>query len=311
LAKETVMNGANTRARALRVVLAHAVLFAACAARPEGGGKRGAETRPAATAARSATGAGRYARVNGLAIYYEVHGTARGDEPPLVLLHGGGSSIDTSFGKVLPALARHRRVIAFDQQGHGRTADVDRPFSFEQSADDAAALLKHLGVARADFMGYSNGGMIAMQVAVRHPRVVRRLVLTSTPFRRDGMVDGFWESMERATLRSMPAELREAYLRVAPDPEKLQSFHDKSVQRMLAFRDVSPDVVRAIAAPTLVMNGDADVVKPEHALALFRLLPHAQLAILPGTDHMRLVGRADWLVSMVEEFLDGPEPGAR
>jgi pimeloyl-ACP methyl ester carboxylesterase len=151
------------------------------------------------------------APVNGLKMYYEIHGTANGNTPPLVLLHGGGSTIETSFGKVLPALAKTRQVIAFDQQGHGRTADiVDRPFTFEQSADDTAGLLRHLKIGKADFFGYSNGGHI---------------------------------------------------------------------------------------------------VRPEHAVEMFRLLPHAQLAVLPGTDHMTLVNRADsaeWQVSMIEAFLEAP-----
>src|SRR5262245_6839298 len=119
---------------------------------------------------------GRYASVNGLRMYYEIHGVAN-DRTPLVLLHGGGSTIDTSFGNVLPALARTRRVIAFEQQGHGHTADVDRPFSFEQSAEDTAALLKSLKIERADFFGYSNGGNIALLMGIRHPEMVRKLVV--------------------------------------------------------------------------------------------------------------------------------------
>lgn len=253
-------------------------------------------------------GQGHYAPVNGLRLYYEVHGTPRAGQPPLVLLHGGGSSIDSNFAKILPALARGRQVIAFDQQGHGRTADVDRPFSFEQSADDAAALLAHLGVARADLLGFSNGASIALQVAIRHPRLVRRLVVASVMFRRDGFAPGFWEGMAHASLQSMPAELREAYLKVAPYPENLQSFHDKSVKRMLAFRDWPPEVIRGIEAPTLVMNGDADVIRPEHAVELFRLLPHGQLAVLPATDHANIVAHADWRVAMIEAFLDAPSP---
>jgi pimeloyl-ACP methyl ester carboxylesterase len=249
--------------------------------------------------------------VNGLRLYYEVHGQPRPGTPPLVLLHGGGSTIDTSFSRLLPALARHRQVIAFDQQGHGRTADVDRPFSFEQSADDTAALLTHLGIERADLLGFSNGASIALQVAIRHPRLVRKLVVASVMFRRDGLVAGFWEGMAHATLESMPLELRQAYLKVAPNPERLLSFHQKSLRRMLEFRDWPPELVRGIEAPTLVMCGDADVIRPEHAVELFRLLPHAQLAVLPGTDHATIVGPADWRVGMVETFLDGPPPTAR
>jgi pimeloyl-ACP methyl ester carboxylesterase len=251
---------------------------------------------------------GRYAAVNGLDVYYEIHGPAEGETPPLVLLHGGGSTIDTSFGEVLPSLAKTRRIVAFEQQGHGHTADVDRPFSFTQSADDAAALLRHLGIERADFFGYSNGGNIALQIALRHSDLVRRLVIASAFYRRDGLHPELWESMEQATLESMPAELRQAYLETSPHPERLPLFHDKCARRMLEFEDWPPEVLRSIAAPTLVLVADGDVVRPEHAVEMFRLLPQAQLAVLPGTDHMTIVKRADWLVSMMEAFLDAPVP---
>jgi pimeloyl-ACP methyl ester carboxylesterase len=197
-------------------------------------------------AATMAAGAHGYAPVNGLEMYYEIHGPAEGT--PLVLLHGGGSTIETSFGALLPALARTRRVIAVEQQGHGHTADVERPFSFEQSADDTAALLHHLGVARADFFGYSNGGSIALKIAMRHPKLVRRIVAQSAMYKRDGFPASFWESMAHASLDSMPAELKE--------------------------------------------------------------VPHAQLAVLPGTDHMTIIKRAPWVVSMIEEFLGAPLAGS-
>ena len=245
-----------------------------------------------------------YAPVNGLNLYYEVYGAG----PPLLLLHGGGSTIDTSFGHVLDSFAKARRVIAFEQQGHGHTADVDRPFSFEQSADDAAALLGYLKIERADFYGYSNGASIALQAAIRHRNLVRKLIVASVMYRRDGFSPEFWEMMKHATPENMPAELREAYLKVAPHPGHLQSFHDKCARRMMEFKDWPPEVIQSIDAPTLVLNGDSDVVRPEHAVEIFRLLPHAQLAILPGTDHMTIVNRADWLVSMVEAFLDAPMP---
>jgi pimeloyl-ACP methyl ester carboxylesterase len=245
-------------------------------------------------------------------VYYEIHGAATGDRPPLVLLHGGGSTIETSFGKVLDSFAKNRQVIAFEQQGHGHTADiVDRPYSFEQSADDAAALLRYLKVGRADFFGYSNGGSIALQIAIRHPRLVRKLIVASAMFRRDGLYPEFWESMKHATVEGMPAELKEAYLRASPHPEQLPTFHDKCVRRMLEFQDWSPEVLRSIDAPTIVMVADGDIVRPEHAVEMFRLLPHARLAVLPGTDHMTLVQRADWQVSMIEAFLDAPAPEKR
>jgi pimeloyl-ACP methyl ester carboxylesterase len=253
-----------------------------------------------------------YAPVNGLKMYYEVYGRANGKILPLVLLHGGGSTIETSFGKALPALAKSRQVIAFEQQGHGRTVDiVDRPFTFEQSADDTAGLLRYLNIGKADFFGYSNGGHIALQMAINHPDLVRKMVIESAMFQRDGSDPGFWKSFEHAKLDDMPPELREAYLGVAPHPKDLPTFFAKSVQRMLNFKDWTPEDIQSINAPTLVVIGDHDIVRPEHAVLMFRLLPNAQLAVLPGTDHMTIVIRSDWLVPMIETFLDSPMPPAR
>jgi pimeloyl-ACP methyl ester carboxylesterase len=171
----------------------------------------GCSSPPTRRADGSDKAAGRYAAVNGLNIYYEIHGAGG---TPLVLLHGGGSTIEISFAAVLPSLAKTRQVVAFEQQGHGHTADIaDRPFTFEQSADDAVALLQYLKIEKADFFGYSNGGSIAMQIAIRHPQRVRKLVVESAMYKRDGMVPGFWESMQRAKLENMPAELQQAYQR--------------------------------------------------------------------------------------------------
>jgi alpha-beta hydrolase superfamily lysophospholipase len=173
-----------------------------------------------------------YAPVNGLKMYYELHGVDGGKNPPLVLLHGGGSTIDTTFGKVLPSLAKSRQVVAFEQQGHGRTGDMaDRPFSFEQSADDTVALMDHLKIEKADLFGFSNGGNIALQIAIRHPNRVRKLVVASAMFKRDGLYPEVWEFMKRSTLEDMPKELKEAYLKVSPHPEQLPTFHDKSAKR--------------------------------------------------------------------------------
>ena len=253
-----------------------------------------------------------YAPVNGLKMYYEVYGSANGKNPPLVLLHGGGSTIETSFGKVLPALAKNRQVIAFEQQGHGHTADIaDRPFTFEQSADDTAGLLRHLNIGKADIFGYSNGGHIALQMAISHPDLVRKLVVESAMFQRDGSDPGFWKSFEHAKLDDMPPELKKAYLGVAPHPEDLPTFFTKSVQRMLNFKGWTPEEIQSINAPTLVMIGDHDIVRPEHAALMFRLLPNAQLAVLPGTDHMTIVNRTELLVPMIEMFLDSPMPPPR
>jgi pimeloyl-ACP methyl ester carboxylesterase len=253
-----------------------------------------------------------YAPVNGLRIYYEIHGPTNPTEFPLVLLHGGGDTIETSFGRLLPVLARTRRIIAFEQQGCGRTADIeDRPFSFEQSADDTAALLKHLDIQRADLFGFSNGGTIALQVAIRYPRLARKLVVITALMQRAWADPQFWESMKTAQLNAMPAELREAYCKVAPRPENLESFFYKARNRMRDFVDVPEDAIRSVSVPTLVMSSDRDVMRPEGAVALFHLLPHAQLAILPGTEHMAITSQANVLVPMIEKFLDSEESEAR
>ncbi len=253
---------------------------------------------------------GRYAPVNGLRMYYEDHGRGR----PLVLLHGGGSTVQTSFGAILPRLARTRRVIAPEQQGHGHTADVDRPLTFEQMADDTAALLERLGVREADVLGFSNGGTVALQLAIRHPRLVRRLVVCSGMFARDGLPPEVWRGFEHASPASMPAPLREAYLAAAPAPEALPTLVAKTVAMLQRFTGIPEPALRAIRAPTLVMTGDADV-SPEHSARLARILTNAQLAVLPGSGHGTYLGAADAAkpgsplpdlsVTMIEAFLDG------
>jgi pimeloyl-ACP methyl ester carboxylesterase len=249
---------------------------------------------------------GDYADVNGLHLYYEIHGKARGSSPPLLLLHGGGSTIQTSFGALLPLLARTRQVIAFEQQGHGHTADVpDRPFSFAQSAQDAVALLRHLHVERADVLGYSNGGHIAIQIAIDHPEVVNRLVIESAMASRDGADPAFWEGFGHAILDEMPRELKEAYLATAPHPEQLPSFFAKSVARMAGFQGWSPGELKRIRAPSLVLLGDRDVVRPEHGVALYRTIPDASLCILPDADHMAMAAKAEPLHQIIDEFLAG------
>jgi pimeloyl-ACP methyl ester carboxylesterase len=224
------------------------------------------------------------------------------------MLHGGGDTIETSFGHLLPVLARSRRIIAFEAQGCGRTADIeDRPFTFEQSAEDTAALLKHLDIDRADLLGFSNGGTIALQVAIRYPQLVRRLVVITALMKRAWADPQFWESMNTAQLDAMPGVLRDAYLKVAPHPENLESFFYKSRNRMRDFKDVPDNVISSINAPTLVISSDRDVMRPEGAVELFRLLPHAQLAILPGAEHMAIPSRTDLLVPTIEAFLIGKE----
>jgi pimeloyl-ACP methyl ester carboxylesterase len=238
-------------------------------------------------------------------MYYEVHGTGA----PVVLLHGGGSTIQTSFGRLLPRLAARHQVIAVEMQGHGRTADIDRPLTFTQDADDVAALLQQLGIAHADFIGYSNGGTTAVQIAIRHPRVVRRLVLISGALNRAGLTAELRESFDREpTPESMPPSLRAAYLAVAPRPQDLPVLVAKSVRRMREFEDIPPAAIRAIDAPALVIGGDLDVVRPEHTVEMFRTFRHGALAIFPRTDHLQIIERDDLLMPIIAPFLDAPAP---
>jgi pimeloyl-ACP methyl ester carboxylesterase len=253
--------------------------------------------------------------VNGIRMYYEIHGDAGG--VPLVLLPGGGSTIDSTYGRVLPLFARHRRVIAVEEQGHGRTTDRDAPVRFDTSADDVAALLGQLQVAKADVMGFSNGASVAMQIAIRHPALVRTLVFASSMTKRSGVAPQFWESMARATFEDMPQPLKDAFLKVNPDPRKLRAMHDKDVERMQHFAEISDDEVRTVTAPTLVLVGDRDVPTPEHAVELTHLLPHARLIVLPG-GHGEYLGEVDfanqasryppWTVGLIEDFLDRHAP---
>lgn len=254
-----------------------------------------------------------FAPINGIRLYYEVHGKAEGT--PLVLLHGGGSTLEVTFGKVLPLFARHRTVIAVEEQGHGRTTDRDQPFRFETSADDVAALLRHRGIEKADLLGFSNGASVALQVAIRHPQRVRKLVFASAMTKREGAVPQLWELIKQADFSNMPQPLKDAFLKVNPDPAKLRTMHDKDAQRMRNFADVPDQDVQSVRAPTLVLIGDRDIVKPEHALELSRLIPQARLLIVPG-GHGDYLGEAvmatketrtpEWIAGLVEEFLDAP-----
>ncbi len=254
-----------------------------------------------------------FARVNGLRMYYELHGAGG---TPLVLIHGGGSTIGTNFGRVLPQLSRSRRVIAVEVQAHGHTLDIDRPFTFEQDADDVAALLDSLHVPKADILGFSNGGTTALQIAIRHPGKVNRLVIASSNYRRDGMQAGFWDFMEKGTYADMPKPYEAAYLKINPSQTGVHAMHDRDAKRMLAFKDIPDESIRAIQAPALVVVGDRDVVRVEHALALSRLLPHGRLCVLPGT-HGSYLGEimtpkvSDRTVAiftdLVADFLDGRE----
>ena len=255
-----------------------------------------------------------YAPVNGLEMYYEVHGTGR----PLVLLHGNLSTIEVDFGRILPALAKTRQVIAVEQQAHGHTADIDRPLRVQHWADDTAALLRHLGVERADFLGYSMGSAVAFQLAVDQPELVGKLVLCSFSYRRDGVHPGLLDGIQQLQPEHLAGTpFAESYARVAPRPLDWPVLIDKIKEMDGSVSEWSAETLTALGNPTMLVIGDSDIVRPEHAVETFRLLgggvagdiaglPSARLAILPGTTHITLVHRGEWLASMVEEFLDAP-----
>jgi pimeloyl-ACP methyl ester carboxylesterase len=257
-----------------------------------------------------------YSEVNGIKMYYEIYGQGK----PFVLLHGGGSTIQTTFGRVIPMLAKHRQVIAVELQAHGRTSDREKEVSFEQDADDVATLLQHLNIDKADFFGFSNGGTTTIQIAIRHPQIVDKMVLGSALCKRNGVPLQFWDFMKQAKLSNMPEQLKKAYLQVAPDPKGLQIMHDKDAKRMVNFKDIPDQQIESIKAPVLIIIGDKDVITPEHAIEMHRQMTNSELAIIPGV-HGEYIGEIttlksasneeDFVIPMIEGFLDKSEKGKR
>ena len=256
-----------------------------------------------------------YVPVNDLNMYYEIHGEGQ----PLVLLHGAFSAIGTSFGKILPGLAKTRQVIGFELQGHGRTADIDRPLTLEGMADDVAAALPQLGVGQTDILGYSSGGSVALHFAVRHPEMLRKLVLISVSYTLDGIHPGLMEGMGEMKPEMMyGSPWHDEYMRIAPRPEDFNKLFEKKTQMDRQIKDFSAETIRGIKAPTLLIIGDSDLIRPEHAVEMFRLLgggvfgdtpaglPDSQLAIVPGASHVSIVSKADLLLAMIPAFLDAP-----
>jgi pimeloyl-ACP methyl ester carboxylesterase len=263
-----------------------------------------------------------YAKVNGLNLYYEIHGSGE----PMVLLHGGlGAS--GMFGEILPLLSKTRQVIAVDLQAHGRTADINRPLTFEAMADDIAALIKYLKIDKADVMGYSMGGGVALRTAVQHPDVVKKLVLVSIAFKRDGWYAEIREGM--AHMGAAAAEpmketpMYQLYSSVAPKPDDWPVLLCKVGDLLKKDYDWSKDVA-AVGVPTLLVFGDADAVPPSHAVQFFELLgggkkdggwdrsgiSSARLAILPGLTHYTVFS-SPLLASTVSGFLAAPVSGTR
>lgn len=263
------------------------------------------------TTATTAEAQSGYAEVNGLRMYYEIHGEGR----PLVLLHGAYMSIE-SMKPLLTRLAEDRRVVALESQGHGRTADIDRPITYEQMADDVAAAMEALGVEQADVFGYSMGASTALQLAVRHPARVRRLVVASGTYKTEGMYPELVAMIEQMTPESFAGSPFEAeYKRLAANPENFPVLVEKLKQLDTTPQDWPAEDIAGIEAPTLVVSGDSDVVRPEHSVEIFRLLGGGptpdfmgasddQLAILPGASHLGVIEQLDLLMAIVPEFLD-------
>ncbi len=258
-----------------------------------------------------------YVSVNGLNMYYEIHGKGQ----PLVLLHGAFSAIGTSFGKLLPELAKTRQVIAFELQAHGRTADIVRPLSSEGMADDVAAAILQLGLEQANIFGYSMGAFVALHLVIRHPELVRKLVLASISYTLSGVHPGLMDGLGEMTPDMMfGSPWHDEYLKIAPHPGHFARLFAKKTEMDRNTRDLSPEDIRGIKSPTLLIIGDSDLIRPEHAVEMFRLLgggvfgdtpaglPNSQLAILPGTSHVSIVDRAELLVPMITSFLDAPMP---
>lgn len=261
-----------------------------------------------------------YADINGLRMFYEPKGTSDPATVPLVLLHGAISATGTSFGPLPDRLAQSRQVIAVEQQGHGRTADIDRPMSVQSMADDTLDLLAHLRIGQVDLFGYSLGAGIALNIITNHPAAVRKAVLASVTFDKTGLHPAMTEGPEsgesdEARGRDLQRPFEEEYRALAPDPGHWPTLLAKVGAMELPA--ISTKAIAAIEVPILLIIGDSDIVTPEHAVAMFRLLgggvlgdlaplPASQFAVLPGTSHIGVTGRADMLMTMIPRFLDAP-----
>ncbi|WP_053849151.1 alpha/beta fold hydrolase [Streptomyces sp. NRRL B-24085] len=246
-----------------------------------------------------------HAKVNGLEMYYETHGAAPDGNRPLVLLHGGGLTVDLTFSAVLPALAADRRVVAPELQGHGRTADTDRAMTVPDLASDAVALLDELGIEQADFLGFSLGGLTALEIAVRRPERVGRLALAATMYTQEGVHDDVRVpdySSPRLPSQDDFQRMADTYAAVAPHPEHFQDFLSKVSAAAHAPLPWTADDLRGLRAPTLLLLGDSDFVRVEHAAEMQRLIPDARLAVLPATTHMALMQRSSLLLPLLGEF---------
>jgi pimeloyl-ACP methyl ester carboxylesterase len=251
-----------------------------------------------------------YALVNGLNMYYEIHGKGT----PLVLIHGGGSTIHTTFGRVIPFFAQTHQVIAVEMQAHGHTADIDRPLSFIQDADDIAALLKYLNIEKASVFGFSNGANTTLQFAIRYPEMTGKIIVASTFYKKSGAPDWFWEMMSKPTFEGMPQIYKDEFLKINPDTNALHRMYERDVARMQAFPGIADEQMQSIKAPVLIIIGDRDVVSAEHAVEMQQRLSNSRLAILPG-GHGDYIGEIttpqdtvyiSGISAMINKFLSDP-----
>jgi pimeloyl-ACP methyl ester carboxylesterase len=246
-----------------------------------------------------------YAEVNGLHMYYETYG----EGPPLVLLHGGMLTIELNFAALIPALAERHHVIGVEMQGHGRTADIDRPITPAGSASDVVGLLDELGIARANVFGHSMGGAVTLELGVSYPDRVHSLVAASVTVRPDGVHEDLTDPAKQATSTRMPtaqefADLQQAYRRLSPHPEHFTDFLTMLSQSDADTRGWSDQQLAGITAPVLLVLGDRDFTTIEHGALMQHLIPGSQLAVLPDTTHMQVTRRADLLLPMLARFLD-------
>jgi pimeloyl-ACP methyl ester carboxylesterase len=253
-----------------------------------------------------------YAPVNGLQMYYELHGAGG---VPLLLLHGGLFNIDLQFGQLIPGLAATRRVVAADLQGHGRTGDIDRPLTSADLASDVVGLLRHLDIARADVFGFSVGGAVALHLAIKHPELVRKLIVSSVSFHPDGDRPENSEAVEALTVDAIAGTpMEQEYRAKSPNPDKLQELLDKLGQYDAGFAGWTDADIQGIAAPTLLTVGDCDAVRLEHMVRFLRLrggdvngdfvgVPASQLAVFPGTTHFFGLAKTELVLGAVLSFL--------
>ncbi|KAI5783418.1 alpha/beta hydrolase fold protein [Pyronema domesticum] len=251
-----------------------------------------------------------YCPVNGLSIYYESLGTGG---VPLLMLHGAFCTI-TNLRAQMVSLAKSRRVIAIESQGHGRTADIDRPLSYPQLADDAAGVLWHLEIPVADIYGYSAGGGIAQHLTIRHPELVRKLVIASSCYSPEGFPEEVLKGLKNLSMEHMGGSSYEIeYKQIAPDPEGFPGLVERIKELNISMKPIPEEDIRGIQAPTFVLMGDSDVIRAKHVYEMFKLrgggvnadmvgLPQAQLAVIPGTSHKGMMERP-WVAEMIDEFL--------